>query len=280
MTYMPVDGKPDRIHIGARALDLSKWIEIDDHYDSDLAQKKALLSEKHDRVFVSLPMGDAGSREVLALLIEHLPATFPERWPTGVKVDSSLHPLESAALLVQEDLSVMTQVGNDWVLSASCLCFPSRWDVRDKIGKNLIGIHEPVPHYEEKIGVATQNIFDKLTVERPIWRVNWTVMDSGDLHQPVAPRRPDEITITPENIEQTLFFRRERQTLRKLPDSGDILFTIHTYSNTFAEVVQQFPEFRKNIGTTIAGASDQTVGYKGWANILNDLQAWSNSSSA
>ena len=274
---MPVDGKPDRVHIGARALELSKWIEIDENYESELAQKKLLLKERHDRVFVSLPMGDEGSSEVLELLKIHLPSTFPERWPTGVKVDSSLHPLESASLLVQEDLSVMTQVGNDWVLSASCLCFPSRWDIRDKIGKNLIGIHEPVPHYEEKIGVATQNIFDKLTVERPIWRVNWTVMDSGELHQPVAPRRPDEVAVTTDNIEETLFFRRERQTLRKLPKSGDILFTIHTYSNSFAEVVQQFPEFRKNIGTTIAGASDQTVDYKGWAKILNNLQSWSNS---
>jgi hypothetical protein len=55
----------------------------------------------------------------------------------------------------------MSQVGNDWILSAASLCFPSRWDVREKIGKNLLGIHGPVPHYAETIGSATQNIFDK-----------------------------------------------------------------------------------------------------------------------
>ncbi|CAB4338398.1 MAG: DUF3445 domain-containing protein [Actinobacteria bacterium] len=275
MTYMPVDGKPDRVHIGARVLDLAHWIEINDDYESDVNKKRELLRDKHDRVFVSLPLGDIGSQEVLDLLAEHLPRTFPDRWPGQVEIDSSLHPLEAAALLVQEDLCVMTQVGADWVLSAACLCFPSRWDVRDKIGKNLLGIHEPVPHYEEKIGVATQNIFDKLTVDRPIWRVNWTVMDSGELHQPVAVRDPAAMQVTQENIEQTLYFRRERQTLRKLPKSGDILFTIRTYSNSFAEVLQDFPEFRRNIGTTVAGASPQTVDYKGWAKILNDLQAWS-----
>jgi len=275
MTYMPVDGKPDRVHVGARALDLDDWIEINQDYEDFVAYKQELLSTKHDEVFVSLPLGDHGSREVLALMREHLPRIFPQRWPTGVTVDESRHPLEAASLLVQEDLALMTQVGTDWILSAASLCFPSRWDVRDKIGKNLLGIHAPVPHYEEKIGTATQNLFDKLTVERPIWRVNWTVMDSGELHQPTAPRGPDAMQLSSENIEQALHFRRERQTLRKLPESDDILFTIHTYTDPFAKVVEQFPEFRRNIGSTIAGASAQTADYKGWAKILNDLQAWS-----
>jgi hypothetical protein len=277
MTYMPVDGKPDRMHVGARALDLTKWIEINSDYDVDLAQKRDLLSRKHDEVFVSIPLGDGGSREVLELFSEHLPRIFPERWSGGVTVDKNLHPLEAASLLVQEDLCVMSQVGKDWILSAASLCFPSRWDVRDKIGKNLLGIHGPVPHYEKAIGAATQNIFDKLTVERPVWRVNWTVMDSGELHQPTAVRSPDAMEINSSNIEQGLYFRRERQTLRKLPNSGDILFTIRTYSDTFAHVVEEFPDFQKHIGTTIAGSTPQLIDYKGWAKILNELQSWSKS---
>jgi hypothetical protein len=83
--------------------------------------------------------------------------------------------------------------------------------------------------------------------------------------------------ITSSNIEQELYFRRERQTLRKLPVSGDILFTIRTYSDTFAQVVEQFPDFRRHIGTTIAGSTPQLVDYKGWAKILNELQSWSKS---
>jgi hypothetical protein len=274
---MPVDGKPDRMHVGARALDLTKWIEINSNYESDLAQKRDLLTKKHDEVFLSLPLGDTGSREVLDLLSEHLPRIFPERWPNEILVDPNLHPLEAASLLVQEDLCVMSQVGKDWILSAASLCFPSRWDVREKIGKNLLGIHGPVPHYAETIGAATQNIFDKLTVERPVWRVNWTVMDSGELHQPTAVRSPDAMEINSSNIEESLHFRRERQTLRKLPVSGDILFTIRTYSDTFSKVVKQFPDFRRHIGTTMAGSTPQLIDYKGWANILNELQSWSQS---
>jgi hypothetical protein len=275
MNYMPIDGKPDRMHVGARKLDLADWIEINEDYESDLAKKRELLKNIHDRVFVSLPRGDQGSKEVLDLLRTHLPAEFPDRWPTGLSVDESLHPLEAASLLVQEDLCLMSQVGSDWVLTAASMCFPSRWDVRDKIGKNLSGIHGPVPHYEETIAVATQNIHDKLTVERPVWRVNWTVMDSGELHQPVAVRDPNAMKVTRDNIDQTLFFRRERQTLRKLPNSGDILFTIRTYSDVFSDVVARYPEFQADLGTTLEGVTPQMADYKGWAKILNEIQAWS-----
>ena len=111
MTYMPVDGKPDRLHVGARALNLDDWFEINEDYEDYVAYKLKLLSTKHDEVFVSLPLGDRGSREVLALMREHLPRVFPQRWPAGVTVDESRHPLEAASLLVQEDLALMTQVG-------------------------------------------------------------------------------------------------------------------------------------------------------------------------
>ena len=263
------------MHIGARVLDLQNWIEVDKFYDEDIALKRSLLSERRDRVFVSTPQGDAGSSEVLDELAAYLPIRYPERWAAPISVDSNLHPLEAASLLVQEDLCLMTQQGQDWVLTAGSICFPSRWDPRDKIGKSLLGIHEPVPHYVEKIGVATQSLFDKMTVDRPMWRVNWTIMDTPDLHQPVPVRRADSITVTKENLADHLFFRRERQTLRKFPKTGDILFTIRTYTNTLAQAAADFPEFRANLGKTLSGATPEMVDYKGWVNVINDMQDWS-----
>ncbi|MEI7944500.1 MAG: DUF3445 domain-containing protein [Actinomycetes bacterium] len=256
-------------------LDLQNWIEVDKFYDEDIALKRSLLSERRDRVFVSTPQGDAGSSEVLDELAAYLPIRYPERWAAPISVDSNLHPLEAASLLVQEDLCLMTQQGQDWVLTAGSICFPSRWDPRDKIGKSLLGIHEPVPHYVEKIGVATQSLFDKMTVDRPMWRVNWTIMDTPDLHQPVPVRRADSITVTKENLADHLYFRRERQTLRKFPKTGDLLFTIRTYTNTLAQAAADFPEFRANLVKTLSGATPEMVDYKGWVNVINDMQDWS-----
>ena len=88
--YNPVDGKPDRMHIGARVLDLENWIEIDKFYEDDIALKKKLLKERPDRVFVSTPQGDAGSREVLDALLTFLPNRFPNEWAAPISVECLL----------------------------------------------------------------------------------------------------------------------------------------------------------------------------------------------
>ena len=46
MVYMPVDGKPDRPHVGARALDLDDWIEI-----SVVDQGIGISKAEQDRIF-------------------------------------------------------------------------------------------------------------------------------------------------------------------------------------------------------------------------------------
>jgi hypothetical protein len=170
-------------------MDPATWIEIDEHYESEIAEKRRLLADRRAEVFVTLPAGLGGSREVLAKLVEFLPERFPERFAGGPDIDDSLHPLESASLLVQEDLAVMTAQNGQWVLTAASVCFPSRWDLASKLGADMHGIHQPVPHYEERIGAATDAAFDKMTPDRPVWRINWTVLDDPELFQPSAAGR-------------------------------------------------------------------------------------------
>ena len=275
MKYIPVDGKPERLQIGARVLDVTKWLEVDAHYARDVAEKRALMGTVSGQVFAALPRGLKGSEEVLALVTAHLSDRLPALVASLPANDSSQHPLVRAALKVQEDLCVMSLVDGEWILSAASVCFPNRWDLTAKIGRSLSGIHEPVPDYEAKIGVATNNLFHKLTVERPIWRLNWTIMDSPVLHQPAPLPLPDALRITGGDLAENLWFRRERQTLRKLPQSGDILFTIRTYTDSLAAVARHDPDFRRNLASTIAEVDQAMVDYKGWANIKQQLLDWS-----
>jgi hypothetical protein len=105
MTYLPVKGQPFTVSMGLRSMDLDKWIEIDEDFDKEIAEKRHLLESKRNQVFAALPAGTSGSREVLAKLIEYLPTQFPDRFPDAMEIDDSIHPLESASLLVQEDLA-------------------------------------------------------------------------------------------------------------------------------------------------------------------------------
>lgn len=275
MTYIPIDGRPFTVSMGLRALDIAQWIEVDSNLESELGLKRDLLHKHHDQVFATLPQGEQGSRETLLLLKDYLSQNFPERFPNGVTVDESLHPLEAAALLVQEDLVVMSPHEDQWVLTAACVCFPSRWDLTEKVGANLHEIHGPVPHYAERIGDATNAMFGKFTQDRPVWRVNWTILDSPDLFQPSGALR-DVARSEPQEgaFGDTTYFRTERQTLRVLP-SGDVLFTIRNRVNSLNELATISPEFRENLGLTLATTSDETRGYKGWHPMWAQLLAWS-----
>lgn len=278
MTYIPVKGEPFTVSMGLRAMDLDTWIEIDEQYESEIAQKKELLTNNHEAVFVQLPEGQAGSQEVYEMLLRYLPKHFPEKFNLPIPLDPSVHPLEAASLLVQEDLVIMSPQNKQWVLTAASVCFPSRWDLTTKVGADLHGIHEPVPHYEERVGYATDVMFDKLTPDRPVWRINWTVLDSPELFQPAQTgkkaRQHNSQDLT--EFGDNMFFRTERQTLWKLPRSGDILFTIRTYSDSINSLASRYPEFRTNLGKTMATASIETRNYKGWGPIWEDMMAWTN----
>ena len=276
MTYIPVKGQPFTVSMGLRSMDLDTWIEIDAHYETELAQKRQLLETRKADVFAVLPDGLKGSQEVLEKLVGYLPARFPEMFAATIDVDESLHPLEAASLLVQEDLAIMSPHDGQWVLTAAAICFPSRWDLASKIGANMHGIHEPVPHYEERIGYATDAMFDKLKPDRPVWRINWTVLDSPELFQPSATGRKARVRpqLPVEEFGDSMYFRTERQTLWKLAESGDILFTIRTYRDSLSSLDRRYPEFRRHLGQTLGTASPQTRQYKGWAPMWGPLMAW------
>ena len=274
MTYVPVDGKPFALTMGLRALDINNWIEVDQHFDSEMARKRDLLATKHNQVFAALPEGLTGSQETLDMLVEYLPTHFPELYPSGIEVDSSLHPLEAASLLVQEDLVVMSPRDGGWVLTAACVCFPSRWDLTEKLGKDLFEIHMPVPDYNNRIGAATNTMFGKFTADRPVWRINWTVLDTDELYLPSGASRREHTPVDAHEFANSTYFRTERQTLRVLP-SGDVLFTIRTYVDSLASIDARYPEFREQLGSTLATVSPDMRGYKGWEVMWDELMAWS-----
>ncbi|MET0940067.1 MAG: heme-dependent oxidative N-demethylase subunit alpha family protein, partial [Mesorhizobium sp.] len=121
-----------------------------------------------------------------------------------------------------------------WRLVAGSLCFPSSWSLTEKFGKPLELIHEPVPAFgsgTRNAGLITR-IFDNMLVEQPVERFNWTLQSGNDLYHPLSGRQRDERAETrpskfpgDEHLAKA-FIRVERQTLRKLPVSRDILFTI------------------------------------------------------
>jgi len=261
--YVPLDERGWRLSVGLRPLDEAHWLEVDDERGAQLALKDRLVRERRDVVVATRPEGDEASAELLAAVVGWLGAHHPE---LELQVDDAEHPVVSASRLVQEDLCVLVR-SDAWRLVAASVCFPSRWSLATKIGTTLDEIHGPVPGYPEELGRATRSVFDRLRPQRSFWRLNWTLLDRADLHQPEAARGSIDGPVTDWS------FRVERQTIRSLPDTGAIVFTIRTYVRSLDEVIAAHVDVRDNLLAALDQAPAAMRAYKGWCGVADRLRA-------
>src|SRR5581483_3452182 len=88
-------------------------------------------------------------------------------------------------------------------------------------------LHRPVTGFQERFLVRVERIFEGLRPDLVLERRNWTVLNTGVLHTPdPAPIRARIGEIDPAEAGRVLHLRVERQTLRRLPQTGAALFTI------------------------------------------------------
>jgi hypothetical protein len=282
--YIPVETKPWRLTMGLRPLASDRWLEVDNHRARELTLKRQLLRDVHADVFAAIPGSEAAGFELLDAVVadldDHHPGLISRdgagrlvEQTTGETVDvASLHPVDAAGRLVQEDLCLMASQGGAWRLVAASLCFPSRWRLADKIGQDLSSIHAPVPGYEDSLARPTSAFFDRLRPERPVWRLNWTLIDHPGLHQPDAASRRRSVTV--DDPGSSLWFRVERQTLRRLAAPAAVVFTIRTYVTPLGELVDAYPDAAKALRATLPTVPASTVAYKGWAGLVDSVIGW------
>jgi hypothetical protein len=260
--YLPLDAKGWRLAMGLRPLDLSTWFEIDGRYDEEMALKATLLKDSYDVVVATNPEGDEASRELLAEVRGFLRTYHPGLAPAVIEGE---HPIVEASRLVQEDLCVLVR-DDRWRLRAACVCFPSRWSLAAKIGTTLDDIHSPVPLYGEVLARPTRAFFDRLTPERSYWRLNWTLLDSPVLHQPFGART------SPRGGLADWFFRVERQTIRQLPQTKAIVFTIRTYVASASSLRERDDTFIPALVHALESAPPSVQTYKGWTGVAQQLR--------
>jgi hypothetical protein len=275
--------------MGLQPLELHDWIEPDEHLAAELAEKERLLRERRQEVFAVFPEAEEASGEVLELLTTHLPARFPtlyrrdgnlfhnlvtqQTWDLSQK---ALHPLDLAGRLVQEDLCIMRQdaAREAYLLVGASVCFPTRWRIVEKMGKPLTAIHGPVPGYEEHLASTMDRYFERIKVDKPVWRMNWSIIDNPTLFQPTGHGRkglnPD---ITADNAGEKLWLRMERQTLRRLPRTQDTLFTIRVHVRPLRQLVAR-PERAATLAAAIRALPEPMRLYKSLPPFIDAVLAW------
>lgn len=169
-------------------------------------------------------------------------AQFPEGVQLTPEVEAPGHELAAmlgvagalpeAALATHEDLCLLTKRDDEAVyrLIGAAVAWPSDWRPVEKIGLPLRALHAPIQGYEEHLATGVDRFMATLRPGAIYGRCNWFIAATGERRW-LPDRAPHEAFahVTPENAGSTLFVRSERQTLRRLPETGAILFTIGIY---------------------------------------------------
>ncbi|MEM9967098.1 MAG: DUF3445 domain-containing protein [Pseudomonadota bacterium] len=202
------------------------WLRVDDVYEPQMEYRVDLIAAHGPDVLYTPPQTLPVQRELLEAAIMQLPRLGflirPDHviCPDGRAVPLCRDaPLWTLGHLVQEDLCLLEKRGEEHVLIAGVVCFPASWRLPDKAGKPLSDIHQPVTAYDAQMARRVQRLFDGVRVGRPLWRFNRLEYADADLYQP---------GLKIENAPMP-YLRSERQCIFRLPISGAVAFSIHTW---------------------------------------------------
>ncbi len=292
--HTPYDGTSKPFTIGLKPLDLAEWIEPGADLEAQLDEKARLYAEIPEKVFVEEPDSRSAQAEALDLLVEHLPRRFPDIYrgeadvmlvgSSGrrIRLDADAAPLRTASLLIAEDLILMRRGDDGWRLAAGSLCFPSSWSLIEKFGKPLQDIHAPVPGFGPGTRSADiiNRMFDGLQ-SQAVERYNWSIQAGSALYHPLSrQQRIDRATGRPTkfpdgDIDGRAFIRVERQTLRKLPISKDILFTIRIHMDPL-KVLERHADraaLTESFAAQLEAMDEAQLDYKGLTSDRDRLAA-------
>lgn len=270
LAHTPYDGSKQPFTIGLEPLDPDGWLEIDARRDAQLQEKARLIAERRTDVFQEEAGSRAAQHEVAALIRAHL----AERGFAGGG-DSDEPPLLYVSRHVQEDLCLLQRDQTGWRLTAASLCFPSGWSLREKIGLPMGAIHDDVPGYPGRMADMVARIFDNLRANQPVTRQNWSIYGDDRLYQPQSDADPLERFPVGEPCKDRAFIRVERQTLRRLPITGAILFTIGVHLAPFSKLTEHARgrELAASLRAQLLALTPEQSDYKGLSGAKDRLAA-------
>ena len=215
---------------GTAPLEMARWLMVDDAYGPQMAERERLLESRRAEVVALEPGAEPVAAEVLSFVLAHIAGR--DEWgrdgatvvcPDGRRVvPDEGDPLGTLGSLAAEDFCLLEERGGTHVLLGAVLCFPSRWTLAEKIGRPMLRIHAPVPEYGEELNRRVERMMSLLGAGRPLWRAN------GHFHSDPTLFLPRSEVAEKAWEGDGRYFRSERQGLLRLPDSGAVLFSIHT----------------------------------------------------
>lgn len=144
-------------------------------------------------------------------------------------------------------------------LIGGCVCFPSSWDLHEKLGLPVEAIHAPVPTLNENLGTQISAFLSRIKPGAVWERWNWGIAAVDAMNHHPALALP---TLHAGSTLSDSWLRIEHQAFRSLDAHGGILFAIRISVLSLTEIAQQ-REAALRLAELLETMPDDIATYKG-----------------
>jgi len=277
--YFPLQSRAFEFTAGLRRLQpeagdsLDGLIQIDNQWPRYRMEKLNARREQVDKYICSKHLSEPARYRATSALIEYLIRTWPALFrrdndgditrlhcelsgetlfltPSleliGIESDTDILPLpayinalDALCCQIQEDLAICQRRDSDNHITFLHLCLPNHWAPGDKIGRDFISIHGPVPGMT-RINRHAATLVRMLTGTASHERFAWGLTTDAQLNHHPQPAAVNGAHGTETGHEQhpgrrfdssdpQVYLRVERQVSFGLADADAFLFLIRTY---------------------------------------------------
>ena len=247
---------PPKFEVGLKPIAIENWLFPDDQ-NHWLEGKGKLLSLNPKDVYASL--GD--TEEIQAELAQLVCAATNQEIANGEPL------LIGASRLVSDDLIIMDKRDGVWTLVAATLCAPTFFNAQYAIGKSLSLLHDPIPSGDFDLSGRIARVFDNFAPDMVLERFNWTVQWGDERYTPNGAKLREAAQNAQLNEAPNMLYERvERQTIRKLPKTGAVVFTIRIRLSKLSDLLQNNDEYIA-FENAWKNAPQNVREYKKWATL-------------
>ena len=144
----------------------------------------------------------------------------------------------------------------------------------DKLGLPMAAVHAPVAGYAEQLAGPVDRFFERLEVDAPRWRLNWNLTDDDSLYQPGGKYRTEPAEgLGPDDVADAVWLRVERQTLRRLPGTGAVVFGIRVHQDPLGLLAGRH-DVLERLSATIRSFPPGTLEHKSMGAFAPAVLAW------
>jgi dimethylamine monooxygenase subunit A len=224
-----------------------------------MRDKRAQLARAPERFYKTLPGSLPAQRELRRTVVAHLVEAHGELFSldngmltsktdgnTWDLRDASAEPLWQLSDVVQEDFMLLEEADGQPMITAASNAYSSSGRLVASVGRDIHWAHQPVPSLTATLGSRINRILQSVHENAPCARFNWQLTPLGSIFFPHDPHAANhsalktvsvQLSKDPSLAPSLLYMRVERQTLRRLPETRAVAFSIHTYSDPLATLI-------------------------------------------